>query len=51
MNMKKLLTLIFRLLLPRLKNDDQTDDKLFEHLDGAEFYVVIPPMQPQTSVD
>jgi hypothetical protein len=49
--MKKLLLQIIKLLIPKKTPSDSIDESIFEHLDGAEFDVVLPKMQPHPSLD
>jgi hypothetical protein len=49
--MKKLLALLIRLIQADRTKKDSADDFIFEHLDGAEFYVVLPPAKPQPTAD
>ena len=49
-HMKKLLNLIKKLLRPIPNIKDALDEKTWEHLDGAEFFVVFPkPGSPTTA--
>ena len=49
--MKKLLYYLLKFLLPNKERSDSGDESIFEHLDGAEFNVVLPKKQPQPSVE
>jgi hypothetical protein len=49
--MKQLLLKIVSLILPKKNGPDKLDDFIFEHLDGAEFGVILPQLQPRPSVD
>jgi hypothetical protein len=44
--MKKLLSLLFCILRSKIAENDCSDDAIFQHLDGAEFSVVVPPAAP-----
>ena len=50
-HMKKLLVQIIKALLPKKPHPDSVDETIFEHLDGAEFDVVLPKVRPQPAVD
>lgn len=49
--MKKILSFIIKVFFPKHVRIDAADEKIFEQLDGAEFYVVLPPVKPQTTVE
>jgi hypothetical protein len=49
--MKKLLLTLLKILIPKKPRLDSVDDSIFEHLDGAEFGVVLPKIQTQPTVD
>jgi hypothetical protein len=49
--MKKLLNILFSIFRSKKRPYDASDDGIWEHLDGAEFFVVPPKTQASTSLD
>jgi hypothetical protein len=49
--MKKLISFLIRLLSQQAPSSDSADEKTWEHLDGAEFFVVFPRPKPNVPAE
>lgn len=49
--MKKLFSILAKLFRSKKLPYDASDDGIWEHLDGAEFYVVTPKPQTSSNLD
>ena len=49
--MKKILLILISFFRSKKKREDNVDEKMWEHLDGAEFFVVPPQARTSTQLD